>query len=384
MPVIPPPLVGIARLASEAPLLEAKRAVEHRQLPVRTLLNRCSSPRMPFQWTINPYRGCEFGCRYCYARYTHEFMELRRPGDFEDKIFAKRFDPRALREELKRVKPAEEIAIGTATDPYQPAERRYKITGGVLAVLAGAEALRLSMTTKSDLVVRDLDLLKRIARANVLHVNITITTLDAGLARLLEPRAPRPERRLAALRRLAESGLSAGVFPNPIMPLLTDSEESLDAVAAAAAEAGAQYFGGGLLFLKPCAQAVFLPFLGRHFPELARRYRERFSRSPFLRGEYAEMLKKRLERIRARHGLASHPVDYCPEDWPEDPQAELFPPAPREESSQRFDTLPGHGKGVAACGSTARGRLPARFPRHLPDVAGQADRQPGYGTFRGV
>jgi len=320
------PLVGIARLAAQAPLLEAKRTVEYHELPARSLLNRCSSPRMPFQWTINPYRGCEFGCRYCYARYTHEFMELRQPEDFEDKIFAKRFSPRALREELKRVRAGEDIAIGTATDPYQPAERRFKITGGVVAVLAGLEGHRLSITTKSDLVVRDIDLLQRIARANVLHVNITITTLDAGLARLLEPRAPRPDLRLSAVRRLAESGLSVGVFPNPIMPLLTDSERSLDALASASAAAGAQYFGGGVLFLKPCAQAVFLPFLGRHFPQLATRYRERFARSAFLRGDYTEVIKERLARIRARHGLASLPTDYCPENWPADPQGELFPP----------------------------------------------------------
>ncbi len=326
MPAEPQPLVGIARLAAEAPLLEAKRTVEYQELPARSLLNRCSSPRMPFHWTINPYRGCEFGCRYCYARYTHEFMELRQPEDFEDKIFAKRFSPRALREELKRVRAGEEIAIGTATDPYQPAERRFKITGGVVAVLAGVEGHRLSITTKSDLVVRDIDLLQRIARANVLHVNITITTLDAGLARLLEPRAPRPDLRLSAIRRLAESGLSVGVFPNPIMPLLTDSERSLDALAFAAAAAGAQYFGGGVLFLKPCAQAVFLPLLGRHFPHLARRYRERFARSAFLRGGYTEMIKERLARIRARHGLAAQPTDYCPENWPADPQGELFPP----------------------------------------------------------
>jgi DNA repair photolyase len=320
-----PRLVGIARLAAQGPLLEAKRDVEYHELPSRSLLNRCSSPRVPFQWTINPYRGCEFGCKYCYARYTHEFMELRQPEDFEDKIFAKQFDPRLLRDELKRVKAGDQIALGTATDPYQPAERRFGITRRVLEAFGGQKGCRLSITSKSDLVVRDIPLLQRIARANVLHVNITITTTDAGLARLLEPRAPRPELRLEAVRRLAESGISVGVFPNPIMPLLTDTERNLDAVAAAAASAGAKYLAGGILFLKPCAQAVFLPLLEQRFPRLVRRYRERFSESGFLRGAYPEMVKERLARIRARHGLAASPADYSPEDWPAEPQGELFP-----------------------------------------------------------
>src|SRR5579862_6033095 len=161
-------LVGIARLASQSELLEAKRAVQYFEIPARSILNR-TKPNMPFQWTINPYRGCEFGCKYCYARYTHEYMEMD-PAEFEDKIFAKSAVAQLLRYELRRVGRHESIALGTATDPYQPAERRYGRTREILEVFARDGGRHLGITTKSDLVMRDVDLLKEIARRNVLGV----------------------------------------------------------------------------------------------------------------------------------------------------------------------------------------------------------------------
>ncbi len=305
-------------------MLEAKERVEYLELPARSLLNGCSSPRVPFRWTINPYRGCEIGCKYCYARYTHEFMELRDSLDFETKIFAKRFDADAFKAELGRVRRGDAIAIGTATDPYQPAERRFGITRKILEVFARERNLRLWLTTKSDFVAREIDLFRRIARGNIIHVSLTITTLDPGIARLIEPRAPRPDLRVAAVRKLAAAGLSVGVLSNPILPGLTDREESLDALASAAAGAGASYFGGGLVFLRPCAREVFLPLLREEFPRLYRRYRERFAGSAFLEGEYAEAVKERVRRVRERHGLASSPPDYRPELWEDDRQGRLF------------------------------------------------------------
>lgn len=319
-----PRLIGIAKLAAQGDLLAAKSRVEYFELNSRKLLNRCSSPRMPFQWTINPYRGCEFGCTYCYARYTHEFMELDGGREFEEKIYAKKVVPAALRQELAKADRRDAIAIGTATDPYQPAERRFQLTREILKVFAGQRGRRLSLTTKSDLVVRDADLLRSIGRANVVHINITITTLDERLARVMEPRAPRPELRLEAIRSLARAGLVVGVFPNPILPMLTDSEESLDAVAEAAAEAGASFFGDGILFLKPVAQEVFFPFLEQHFPYLVLRYRELFARGAFLRGEYPRLIKERVRKIRERRGLSGSPLDYRPELWDGEPQGDLF------------------------------------------------------------
>ena len=314
-------LVGIARLAATSELLEAKRTVQYFEIPSRSILNR-TKPNMPFQWTINPYRGCEFGCKYCYARYTHEFMEMDAFA-FEDKIYAKSAAAHLLRQELRRIDRSERIALGTATDPYQPAERRYGRTRSILEVFARERGRFLGITTKSDLVVRDLDLLREIARANVLGVNMTITTLDEKLARLLEPRAPRPALRLEAVRELSEAGIRVSVFPNPIMPGITDSERQLDRLAKAARDAGAVSFGGGPLFLMPSAQKVFLPFLEREFPHLLARYRETFAKSAYLGTEYKDILRDRVRRVRDRYGLESGPVEYRPEVWVEE-QGDLF------------------------------------------------------------
>ncbi len=319
-----PQLVGIARLAAESELLEAKQRVEYLELETRQFIGRNSNSRMRFVWTINPYRGCEFGCKYCYARYAHEFMELRDPDLFERKIYAKRFHAPSFRAELRRVKRGESIWIGTATDPYQPVERRFRITRQMLEVFAGERGLDFGITTKSDLVGRDAELLSQIARRNSVRVNLTITTLDEALARLLEPRAPRPALRLAAVRKLTEAGIPVGVLAHPVMPLINDSEESLDNVCAEAAKNGASFFSASPVFLKPCAQQVFFPFLEQHFPHLVRRYRERFEKNAYLRGHYPEMIKERVQRIRARHKLEPREVP----EWPSDDQLDLFSDRP--------------------------------------------------------
>ncbi|HEY7387643.1 MAG TPA: radical SAM protein [Bryobacteraceae bacterium] len=315
-------LVGIARMASQSDLLEAKSRVQYFEIPSRSILNR-TKPTMPFRWTINPYRGCEFGCKYCYARYTHEFMEMR-VEEFEQKIYAKHAAAELLRKELARIPLEDPIALGTATDPYQPAERRFGRTRSILEVFARERGRHLGITTKSDLVARDVDVLQEIARANWLSINITITTLNEKLARIVEPRAPRPDLRLGAVRKLSEAGLRVGVFPNPIMPLITDSETQLAALAKAARDAGAQYFGGGPLFLMPCAQKVFFPFIDEHFPKLAPHYRAQFEKSPYLDRSYKDRLRERVAGVRDRYGLDSGPADYRPEFWEEE-QPTLFP-----------------------------------------------------------
>ena len=317
-------LVGIAKMAAESERLVSKRQVEYFELPARTILNRVK-PGMPFQWAINPYRGCEFGCRYCYARYTHEFMELKEGWQFEDMIYAKAHVAALLRRDLRKAAREDGIAIGTATDPYQPAERRFNRTRAILEVFAADKGRHLGIITKSDLIVRDIPLLAEVARSNVLHVTLTITTLDADLARLLEPRAPRPDLRLAAVERLAQAGLHVGVNAMPVLPLLTDSEANLDSLAAAVKTAGATRFGGGLVFLMQSAQKVFFPFLEEHFPHLVRRYKERFEKNAYLRGPYQETIAARVRKIRARHGLDSALVDYQPEAWAGEQQLELFP-----------------------------------------------------------
>jgi DNA repair photolyase len=199
LPLLPdsdrPKLIGIARLAVEGKSIREGHNIEYFTLPTRSLLNRVVSNRnLPFTWAINPYRGCEFACKYCYARYTHEFMEMT-DEDFEHKIFVKQHAATLLRQELKKVKPGEEIAIGTATDPYQPAERFYEITRAILEEFARHRGFEIGIVTKSNLVVRDAELLREIARHNRVFVNVTITTVNTELARILEPRAPRPDLR---------------------------------------------------------------------------------------------------------------------------------------------------------------------------------------------
>lgn len=297
-------LVGIARLASQGAVLSEKRRVEYRSLPTRSWLNRCHSNRVPFQWTINPYRGCEYGCKYCYARFTHEFMERHDPGSFETEIYAKDWDAASFREELKSLKPGQIVGIGTATDPYQPAERRLGLTRKVLTELLKVERLSLFVTTKSDLVARDKQLFTKLAERNEVGITLTVTTMDCSLARLTEPYAPRPDLRMRAVAELAAAGVPVGVIANPVLPLLTDSEQNLEEVALAAKAAGATEFGANVLFLQPCAQRVFFPFLADKFPRHLKRYEQLYQSGPYLRGAYPERIAKLVQKIRERVGIA--------------------------------------------------------------------------------
>lgn len=312
------PLVGIARLAASSPPAETRRKSAERpeyfRLPVRSILNHCDSDRVRFEWTINPYRGCEFGCRYCYARYTHEYMELD-GSEFERKIYVKQNAGPLLASDLLQrhhLRPGEHIAIGTATDPYQPAEMEFGVTRACLEELAKHEGLSVSITTKSNQVVRDIELLKQIAARSSLFINITVTTLRARLARLLEPRAPRPDLRLAAVKELCAAGLDVGVFAMPLLPGITDREADLEALIAAARDAEAQWFAAGVLFLMPSSRKEFLPFLREKFPRLARQYDDWYERSAYAPESYRRMISERVERVRLKYGLRSRPMGESP------------------------------------------------------------------------
>jgi DNA repair photolyase len=293
--------VGIARLAASGETLRQGHEVEYFSLPIRSLLNRCTGARMPFTWTINPYRGCEFACKYCYARYTHEFMEMRDGIEFEQKIFVKQHAADLLRQELRQVKPGEEIALGTATDPYQPAEKRFEITRGVLEEVARHQGLEIGIVTKSNLVLRDIDLLQEVSKHNKIFVNVTITTLNVELARILEPRAPRPDLRLEAVRKLIQAGVQAGVICAPVLPGITDSPRDLEALVRAVADAGGKYIFANSLFLKPCSAAVFLPFLGKTFPHLVASYEQRYKDRAFLSTSYRKRLSQLMARLREKY-----------------------------------------------------------------------------------
>jgi len=288
---------------------ERRGAVEFVGLPARQILNHCSSERMPFRWTVNPYRGCEFGCVYCYARYTHEFLELREPMDFERRIFVKRQAAEVLEHSLARTAIGRDsIALGTATDPYQPAERRFGVTRSLLKVFARVGGLRLSITTKSALIARDIDLLRAIADRSSLTVNFSLITLDRRLQRALEPRAPRPELRLNALRTLSRAGIECQVLMMPLIPGLTDHPASIRNVLMAAMEAGAHAAHWRSLFLKPAAAARFIPFVRERFPQLARQFDEFYARNVYAPADYDRKLGETFERIKRELGYASPPA----------------------------------------------------------------------------
>jgi DNA repair photolyase len=318
-------LTGIARLAAEGGRIAEKRRVEYRTLPTRKWLNRCHSGRVPFDWTINPYRGCEYGCKYCYARYTHEFMERREPAAFETEIYAKDWDEAEFRRELQSVKPSQTIAIGTATDPYQPAERRFQRTRRVLETMSGISGISVFVTTKSDLVSRDAQLFAALSKQNDVRITVTVTTLDNDLARLTEPMAPRPDLRLQAVARLAAAGVVVGVIASPILPMITDSRENLTEIAKAAKAAGASHFCAGVLFLQPSARRVFFPFLAEKFPQHLARYKKSYLDGAYLKGTYSERIREMVSEVREQAGIPPREFSRLPIVAPADPQLLLFP-----------------------------------------------------------
>jgi len=283
------------------------RDVEFVDMPVKQILNRCTSPRMPFRWTINPYRGCEFGCVYCYARYTHEFLELRDPMDFERRIFVKRLAGEVLQRTLSRTPiGADQIALGTATDPYQPAERKFELTRSMLEVFAKVGGLNLSITTKSALIARDLDLLQQISRRSRLSVNFSLITLNRRLQRILEQRAPRPALRLAAIQKLTGAGILCNILMMPMIPGLTDAPVAIEGVIRAARRAGASGVWWRSLFLKPAAARRFLPFIRENFPAEQERFAKWYSRSAYPPSSYDDGLRPIFERLKRKYGFHRH------------------------------------------------------------------------------
>lgn len=348
---------GIARMAFESTHADDGHLIEFRALKVRSILNHFVSKRMNWMaWGINPYRGCEFACRYCYARYTHEFMapapgkpqpagqpDFRDPATFERLIFLKQNAAWLLEQELRRHHPSEQIAMGTATDPWQPIERRARITRSLLEVFARHSGYNLGVVTKSRLILRDTDLLQEINRRNHLVVHITITTPDAELARKLEPRAPRPDLRLDTVRRLRKAGITTGILCSPLLPGITDTEEAIDRMARHAAEAGASFFAANPLFLKPCSRPTYLSFVREHFPHLVGDYHRRFDHADFASKNYAQHLSRIVSEARERHGLhrrrredddyASEPAKVAANSQPAAPERRDSLPAKKEPAS---------------------------------------------------
>jgi DNA repair photolyase len=234
----------------------------------RSIISTNQSPDLPFDRSINPYRGCEHGCVYCYARPSHTYLGLSAGLDFETKIFAKTNAAELLRKELSRPDAGRSmIALGANTDPYQPAERRLQITRSVLSVLSEFEQ-PISITTKSSLVTRDIDILAPMAAKNLVKVFISVGTLNADIARTMEPRANSPARRIQAIERLSAAAIPTGVIVAPVVPALTDQD--LEHVLEAAAQAGARYAGYVVLRLPLEVADLFVEWLETHHPLRAR------------------------------------------------------------------------------------------------------------------
>src|SRR5918995_3030741 len=253
-----------------------------------------------------PTRTCScshYGCHYCYARATHPYLGLDADEDFEKKIVVKTNMAEVLRGELRKASwTRERVAIGTATDAYQPCEGRYRLTRHCLDALLDADT-PVSIVTKSTLILRDLDLLTQLADGPGATVYFTITTLDPEHWRLIEPGTPPPLKRLAVLRRLADAGIPCGVFLAPILPGITDSVASIAAVAAAAKDHGAVSFGSAVLRLAPDVKEHYFSFVAETFPDLLPRY-ERAYAGTNISPEYQAAIERRVDRIRERYGFA--------------------------------------------------------------------------------
>ncbi len=286
-------------------VVDDRRGVTFRALRSENLLNRLTGDAMPFGFTVNPFRGCELGCRYCYARSTHEYLGHGDPREFEERIYVKEAGaPRLLSGLLRARETGQEIAIGTATDPYQPAEGRFRVTRGVLEVMARVPGLRVGLTTKSTGILRDQDLLGRIARASDLWVNVSLISLDGPLLRQIEPRAPRPDLRLEAVRSLSAAGIRARLFLMPVLPGLTDGEAGLRELLAAALAAGAREAIAQPLFLRTeLTWRFFLEFVGREFPWALARYRTLYPAPGNAPRAYRDEIERRVTRLAAEVGF---------------------------------------------------------------------------------
>jgi DNA repair photolyase len=266
----------------------------------RSALNRVpDTSRVPFRWTINPYRGCSHACVYCFARNTHTYLDLDAGADFDRQIVVKTNIAEVLRRELARPRwTREHVAMGTNTDPYQRAEGRYRLMPPVIAALAGSRT-PFSILTKGTLLGRDLPLLGAAAKRVKVAVSISLALLDEDLHRTLEPGTPAPRARLDLIRRIRAAGLPCGVLVAPILPYLTDSDGQLEALVSQLATAGATSISGIALYLRPGTREWFLAWLRRTHPELVDRYAQLYAGGAYVPKAYSEDLQQRLRAVQA-------------------------------------------------------------------------------------
>ncbi|MEO8192867.1 MAG: radical SAM protein [Gemmatimonadales bacterium] len=311
------------------PIIGQQKDIRYYSSFAKNVLNGPEVTGMGF-WSINPYVGCAFGCAYCYARYAHRYVMERAASEdrmedalteryeemppwlaFERNIFVKQNAPDVLARTLRHgsdkhlaLLNGETIVIGTATDPYQPAERRFRVTRRILEVLADHPGLKVSIISKSPLITRDIDLLSRINRHSTLAIHISLITLKRDLARRLEPRSPTPEARIRALARLREAGIDAGINCMPVLPGITDNPSDLEALVKRVSEAGATYVAACALRLRASARNRYLPFIAKEFPHLEERYRNTYAGSHSAGRRYREGLAKFFDKLCVKYRVA--------------------------------------------------------------------------------
>jgi len=293
----------------------------------RSALNRIpEGSQLPFEWTVNPYRGCTHACRYCFARGSHTYLELDAGRDFDSQVVVKVNIAEVLARELAHGRGRRDhVALGTNTDPYQRAEGRYRLLPGIIRALAES-GTPLSILTKGTLLTRDLPLLVQAARSVPVGVGISLALLDEELQQRLEPGTPRPQARLQLIRRVRDAGLPCGVMVAPVLPFLTDSDDALDAVLTAVAAAGATGVTVLALHLRPGAREWFLAWLAAEHPELVGAYRRLYRGGTYVDRAWSDDLAAGVEPIRARLGLSDgagqrlrgpeHPAAVDASAWP--------------------------------------------------------------------
>ena len=278
--------------------------VRYREIKARSLLNRCDSPRMPFAWTVNPYRGCAMGCRYCYAAYTHEFLGIAVPEEFHSLVYVKTGGEEETARRLGLVvKRGELIALGTATDPYQPAEVEARVTRRFLEMVARHRNVRLGIVTKGAIILRDLDLLDTINRRSHLWIRVSLISPHADLVRRLDPWAPPPAVRIDMMRRLHEAGIDAGLGLAPVLPALTDDEPSIDRLLREVAAAGVRRMFMNILFLRSPTKEKYLRWLAAEHPRYLEAYERAYAGRVYLNGPYRQRLKDMVARLKRKHGF---------------------------------------------------------------------------------
>ena len=280
------------------------RGITFHEIHARSLISKVpAASRVPFSWTINPYRGCSHACVYCFARNTHTYLELDSGHDFDTQIVVKVNAPEVLRRELRSARWAgEHIAMGTNVDCYQRAEGKYRLMPGIITALTEA-ANPFSILTKGTLVLRDLDLLARAAKVTDVGLNVSVGIVDKALSRSIEPGTPSPERRLAICAALAERGLRCGVLMGPVIPFLSDSPEQLDEAVRKIAAVGAAHVSPIVLHLRPGAREWFLSWLHREHPELAGAYGEFYGSRAYAPASYQRQISEQVAALASKHGV---------------------------------------------------------------------------------